>query len=400
MRDYDSPPNPSSRVAWCVAGVGGLLLLAWAFGGFDVGGPETGTLSDDPVAAHLDGIDLEPFPNLPEQFEPGEPEVVTAQVANGPDPWGTDIPAAADDDGTDIPEPTGVPELPNDPGFAELPDSIPPEFAANEPEYEDVHPLATPVRTASLDQHPFELVRAESPVIEPRGAEGAMLDLDQIDTMLRANRTADAHAALSRIWAEHPRARPTIATRIERTASAIFFDPEQHFMEPYTVRSGDTLRRIGQRYDLPWQYVVRLNRVDPRTIRPGNLLKVVRGPFHAHVDLSEFTLTILNHGHYVRHYPIAVGRDIVGRSGKFEVREKVTNPRYVDPRGRVVAADDPTNPLGEHLVSLGNGCGIHGTTNPESVGHVTPVGCISLRNADAAEVFDLLVPGSEVVVAQ
>lgn len=387
MRGSESP-NPSSRVAWCVAGIGGLLLLAWAFGGFDVGGPETGHLADGPLASQFDDIQPEPFESLPEQYEPSEPVVVTAAPPNEPDAWADSGEAVPD-----IPEPDGPGIAAVDGAFAEMPGTVPPEFGSD-PAGEFGTNLGPEgeIRTASLEHPLSEFMDGQTVEVEPRYT----LDLDRIDSLIRSGQVGEAHAALSQIWSDHPRARATIQNRIEETSQRIFFEPEQHFMEPYQVQAGDTLRRIGQKYDLPWEYVVRLNRVDPRRIRPGHLLKVVRGPFSAHVDLSEFTLTILNRRNYVRHYPIGVGKDAGSPVGRFSVLEKVANPRYTDPSGHVIAADDPNNPIGERWIGLGRGYGIHGTVDSTSIGREDDAGCIRMRPDDVAEVFDLLGVGSEV----
>ena len=78
---------------------------------------------------------------------------------------------------------------------------------------------------------------------------------------------------------------------------------------------------------------------------------------------------------------------------------KVVKPQYTDPHGHVIDPDDPQNPLGPRWLDLGNSYGIHGTTDPGSIGKAESRGCIrNGRNEDVTEVFDMLGVGSEVTI--
>lgn len=233
--------------------------------------------------------------------------------------------------------------------------------------------------------------RASSPAAE-------LPELDEIDRLMDAGEYRRAHKKLSRIYWNRPELRDAISNRIEITARSIYFAPQPHYMEPYVVQSGDQLRKIAEQYKVPWKYLEQLNRIDARRIRPGQKLKVIKGPFSAVVDLSDFELTVHHHGYYVRRYPVGIGKNNSTPVGKFTVLNKVVDPQYTDPEGQVVAADDPENPLGERWIDLGDGYGIHGTIDPESIGTAASRGCIRLHNDDIAEVYNLLTVGSEVTI--
>ena len=64
----------------------------------------------------------------------------------------------------------------------------------------------------------------------------------------------------------------------------------------------------------------------------------------------------------------------------------------------MVDGDDPSNPLGEYWLGLGDHLGIHGTIDPSSIGAALSRGCIHLGDADIAEVYQLLGEGSQVVI--
>src|SRR5690606_10194684 len=140
-----------------------------------------------------------------------------------------------------------------------------------------------------------------------------------------------------------------------------------------------------------------LNRVDPRRVRAGQRLKVIKGPFSAIVDLSDYELTIHAHGYFVTRYPVGIGKDGSSPIGKFAGLEKLVDPTYYGPDG-VVNHDDPANPLGDRWIDIGNSYGIHGTIDPASIGKSESQGCIRLHNDDVEAVYDLLTIGSEVVI--
>jgi len=222
--------------------------------------------------------------------------------------------------------------------------------------------------------------------------------LRRIEDFLDADQILEAHQELSDIYWKHPEHRHIIQAQIDETAAIIFTTPDRLFAEPHFVNHGETLGAIAKEYDVPWQYLARLNRVDPEDLQAGQQLKVVRGPFGAVVDLSDFCLTIHAHGWYVHCYPVGIGSENGTPTGEFEVKEKLENPTWYNPDGGVVEADDPNNPLGEYWLGLGNHIGIHGTINPDSIGKAVSRGCIHLGDEDIEEVFSLLTPGSKVLI--
>lgn len=222
--------------------------------------------------------------------------------------------------------------------------------------------------------------------------------LNKIDFLLDENDYLTAHRDLSTLYWYEPQNRAAFRDRIQHTARSIYAAPQPHYMAPYVVRPGDTLAKIAAEYKVPWTYLARLNNVEPGRVRANSKLKVIRGPFGAVVDLSDFELTIHAHGYYVRSYKIGIGAGQSTPIGEFKVGSKLENPTYYAPEGGVIEPDDPANPLGEYWLGLGDGYGIHGTIEPNSIGKAESKGCIRLRNDDVAEVFDLLTTGSTVMI--
>ncbi len=223
------------------------------------------------------------------------------------------------------------------------------------------------------------------------------IDWVAIDRMIAAGQDVEAHRVLSSLYWEQPDLRDKLASRINQTAQRIYFLPHPHYIDPYTIQAGDQLQNIANNYRVSWQYLAKLNRLDPLRIRPGQNLKVILGPFGAVVDLRRFELTVHAHGYYVARFPIGIGKDSSTPVGDFTVQDKLEDPTYYGPDG-VIAHDDPRNPLGEFWISLGDGYGIHGTIDESSIGRAESRGCIRLRNQDVADLFDLLTVGSSVVI--
>ena len=170
---------------------------------------------------------------------------------------------------------------------------------------------------------------------------------------------------------------------------------------PWSLETG--WKTIAKQYHVPWQYLAKLNRVDPEKIRPGQKLKVIEGPFGVVIDQQEYLLTVHAHGYYVAAFPIGIETDGKTPTGTFHVKDKLADPTYYGPDG-TIAHDDPNNPLGEFWIEINDeqrsltGIGIHGTIEPESVGTAASQGCVRLRDQDIAALFDLLSVGSEVVI--
>lgn len=236
--------------------------------------------------------------------------------------------------------------------------------------------------------------------IGPQDVTAVPLDelFEQYDEKLQAGEVLAAHRILSEAYWKRRADRGELVERLDRSAATIFFQSQPHFVEPYLIEPGDRLEQIAEHYKVTWEYLSKLNRVDPKRIQAGRRLKVVRGPFSAVVEVDDFSITVHLQGYYVRRFPVGVGRDRSSPIGRFAVLNKVVNPQYTDPDGRVIAGDDPANPLGERWIDLGNSYGIHGTIEPDSIGHAASRGCIRLNDKDVVNVYDFLRVGSEVVI--
>lgn len=244
------------------------------------------------------------------------------------------------------------------------------------------------------------------------------LQIDTARRLVSENDRVGARALLSRVLrdpglseAEANLLRDELTTINESLVFGRTLEPGDAMTEEYEVQPGDSLAKIASRRELAvhWKLIQRINGLsDPTKIRVGQKLKLVRGPFHAVVDKSDYRLDVWQgppsdpaRWVYIRSFDVGLGADDGTPLGTFVVSpNKLENPGWVNPRDSRdrYEPNDPKNPIGEYWVGLdgiGNsqgvtGYGIHGTIDPGSVGQNKSMGCVRLRDADIALVYELL----------
>jgi len=176
----------------------------------------------------------------------------------------------------------------------------------------------------------------------------------------------------------------------------------------HMVRSGENFTVIGWKYGVTPEFLSKLNGISPRRLQADKPIKVIHGPFHARIHKHLFLMDVFVNTAdgkpiYITTYPVGLGKDDKTPVGRWKVANaKVENPDWRNPEtGEYYAADDPDNPIGEYWIPLEGtdentaskeGYGIHGTTEPNSIGRQMSMGCIRLLKDDIATVYDLLVP--------
>ncbi|MFO1020291.1 MAG: L,D-transpeptidase family protein [Planctomycetales bacterium] len=259
---------------------------------------------------------------------------------------------------------------------------------ANVRQVKDERVAAKPENDPALDSAELETATVTAPDTD--------IDLAKTRKLVADGDEKGAHRLLSEWYWKYPTQRKVLQKDLDELAKRIYFSPQPYFSEPYEVQSGDQLARIAKQYHVSWQYLAKLNQVQPKKLRVGRKLKVFEGPFQACVDLSDFELTIHQNGLFIKKYKVGIGKENSSPIGEFAVREKLENPTYYGPDGDVKEANDPLNPLGERWIDIGNSFGIHGTIEPDTVGKSASKGCIRMLNSDIEEVYDLLTTGSMV----
>lgn len=238
----------------------------------------------------------------------------------------------------------------------------------------------------------------EGPATEPAESHADFEALMQsVGGLLEQNRLADAHLELSE-WYGDPHFTPEedahVTNLLDQLAGTVIYSREHLLERPYEVQPGDTLEKVADAYEVPWELLANINGLrDPRAVRPGDQLKVVKGPFDAYVNLSKFQLVLYLGNRYAGRFHIGIGKDQETPEGKFVVLQKIVNPTYYGQP--VIDKDDPQNPLGEFALDLGDRIWIHGTNDPQSIGRADSRGCIRLADRDIRDVFQILTAKSD-----
>jgi len=210
-------------------------------------------------------------------------------------------------------------------------------------------------------------------------------------------------------------ARKTLTELAEKmTFSRRVFDGDPYAMQ-YTFQPREVLAKVERKLHLhvPTQVLLRINGIrDARSIRAGQTLKVLLGPFHAVVSKSGFIMDVYlqrdgSEPVFVKRLHVGVGKNGSTPVGLWRVglgRKLVRapwNPPPNSPIRKSIAWGEPDYPLGtmgywlglegvEDGTRLHEGYGIHGTNDPASIGKAESLGCIRLADADIEEVFSLL----------
>jgi lipoprotein-anchoring transpeptidase ErfK/SrfK len=148
----------------------------------------------------------------------------------------------------------------------------------------------------------------------------------------------------------------------------------------------------------------RVIRVKP-AITTSSLRK--RYPAYISVDRGTHTLRIFRSLRLVRTYPVAVGAaGFETPAGLRHVIYKDRNPSWTAPnrpwaypyQGQTFPPGDPRNPLRAWFIALGDGIGIHGTSEEWTVGTSASHGCIRMHASDVEQVAKLTPVGTPVLI--
>jgi lipoprotein-anchoring transpeptidase ErfK/SrfK len=170
----------------------------------------------------------------------------------------------------------------------------------------------------------------------------------------------------------------------------------------YEVKPGDSLAKIAKKFNTSYAFIMRINNKSRTLIKIGERLKILKGELSLLVDKSDYTLTILLNGHFIRQYPIGIGKSDKTPVGVFIVDNKLINPTWYSPEG-VYQYGHPKNVLGTRWIGFEDrndfyGYGIHGTADPDSIGKDMSNGCIRLKNENVEELFDFVKAKTRVVM--
>jgi lipoprotein-anchoring transpeptidase ErfK/SrfK len=149
-------------------------------------------------------------------------------------------------------------------------------------------------------------------------------------------------------------------------------------------------------YELPEEFTRKV--VFYRTTeRPGTII----------IETRERLLYLVLSDNRAMRYGIGVGRDGFRWKGMQQISRKAEWPDWRPPAEMIerqpylprFMAGGPGNPLGARALYLGNTVyRIHGTNQPQTIGHAVSSGCFRLVNADVIDLYERVPIGTRVVV--
>jgi LysM repeat protein len=244
--------------------------------------------------------------------------------------------------------------------------------------------------------------------------------LARADALEAQNKPLEARNILNRALFDRTTTqadRAALRDRLARLNETLVFSrtvvPGDPLAKNYSIAPGDSLAKIAssEKLDTDWRLIAQINGIkDPRRIRVGQSLKLVKGPYHAVVYKGEFRLDLFasatdsaGNRLYIRSFPVGLGEFGSTPVGSFIVRpsSKLINPVWTNPRtGEYFGADNPANPIGEHWIGLDPAddassaytqYGLHGTIEPQSIGTEKSMGCVRLAGPDIELLYGILV---------
>ena len=166
----------------------------------------------------------------------------------------------------------------------------------------------------------------------------------------------------------------------------------------YEVNPGDSLNALAKKFNTTVALIKRSNNLPADVIRPGQRLRIWTGKFSCIVDKSQNTLTLKSGEEVVKIYRVSTGKHNCTPVGTFTITSKLVNPVWYK-QGAVVLPESPENILGTRWLGFNlPGYGIHGTTEPQTIGQQVTAGCVRMPNPDVEELYDILPAGTEVTV--
>ncbi len=178
--------------------------------------------------------------------------------------------------------------------------------------------------------------------------------------------------------------------------------------EEYTVQSGDSLERIARKFKTTVALIQTNNVLQRTVLHPGDRLRVFKGTFTLTVSKSRNDMVVKVNDRFFKRYRVGTGKFGTTPTGTFIIGDKIEQPPWWRPDGKMVPFGDKENVLGTRWMSLQatgttnavRGYGLHGTWEPETIGHQASAGCVRLKNNEVEELFLLLPPGTSVTIAE
>lgn len=271
-------------------------------------------------------------------------------------------------------------------------------------------PIQTPVNpaTASAVQNPDDKVRvltAPSPEAI-KLLQDAELELKR-DQLIKARDLAlkAIEAGMKEDNTGWDRAAEIITKANTSLMTSELTSPEKQL---YEVKKGDSLLKIAISFNTTIEAVQKSNKLDEAdsNIHFGQTLHIYKGDWKIKISKSRYKLSVYDGNKLFAVFGIGIGKQNRTPVGAFKISVKQREPDWYS-KGKKYPFGSPENILGTRWMALKaqegtntsiTGFGIHGTTEPDSIGKSTSNGCIRLKNEDVDMLFMITPQGTEVVI--
>jgi LysM repeat protein len=237
----------------------------------------------------------------------------------------------------------------------------------------------------------------------PSAAAGATFAASwpAIQTALEKRDLKQAHQLLSKWHADEslaPAESQKVAMLLGQLAGTVIYSTEHQLEPARVVKPGETLETIAKEYNVPWQLLAKINSVPAADqVRPGQELKVVRGPFSAVVDLQRSEMTLEVDGRYAGTFPVTLPPGGAVAEGQWLVEKKLDSESAV-PKFASAPPPAPYRMIILRNANAGATTTATLTIAAESGPQPGQPGEIRVAIQDAEELSDILSVGSRVTV--
>jgi len=282
--------------------------------------------------------------------------------------------------------PTG--EDAKEPSSKDAPSRTGPSTLAAHPEGASI---IAPSGKAEREGHQAALKEAQGLILSGKAREGLIRLTDAWRNSANEEERASAYSMLHNEVDRH----------VLSTGASSEFTFDHH------VQPGDNLYTLCQKWSdglrlrVSPGLILRVNGMtDPRRLRVGMTVRVPRDQIRLEVSKARYRLGVFLGEILVREFPVGIGPGDRTPEGEFEIDSRLKNPPWTTPNG-VIPYGDPRNILGARWMGFRtaggrSGLGIHGTTEPDSIGTNRSAGCVRMLNRDVEELFDIVPEGTKV----
>jgi len=117
------------------------------------------------------------------------------------------------------------------------------------------------------------------------------------------------------------------------------------------------------------------------------------------INLAARSIALFKNDEKVYLFPIGPGKASTPTpTGYYEIKSKDVDPSWTDPATGYSIASGEDCPLGYRWMQIYGNYGIHGTNNPDSIGHYVSNGCIRMYEEDVEKLFDAVDVGTPVEI--